>query len=356
MKNISDFLSSIARIFFQMSSKNSANDNFTIEQLDRELTGLYNFCKENNFSDEEIRKLFSPFLTTINRARLLKHLKICILTLFVVSLLYFFCSCESVSWHLSAIGRILMIKILPIYDWTVLKDKDCLIPKSSVENLAPASNFDCVLCESISEIDILTNYDHETVFENYVSLHTPVILENALDNWKIFNKSLQNVTEFLLTNQVLSNSYPCKLSTNTHRKELTSLSTILSKIPKFPRYFLQFQNCEFDAVKNFRIFSPRPAFVHPEIAPIQYSWLLASKNYNVSRFKNVDLQESIAVIGQTFGKTLYTLIPQNECENECFPLEVELIAGQAMIVTSLWNLEYKCEGYEENIAVILETH
>lgn len=339
-----------------MSSKSTTSDNFTIEQLDRELTGLYNFCKENHFSDEEIRKLFAPFLTTINRARLLKHLKICIMTLFFLLFLYLFCSCETVSWHLSAIGRILMIKILPLYDWTALKDERCLIPKPNAENLVPVSSFECVLCESITEIDILTGYEHEKVFENYISLHTPVILDNALENWKIFNKSLKSFTELLLSNQILSNSYPCKLSTNTYRKELTSLSTLLSKIHNFSRYFLHFQNCEFDAVKNFRVFAPRPTFLHPEIAPIQYSWLLANRNYNVSKLKRVDLQESIAVVAQTFGKTLYRLIPQNDCDNECSTLEVELKVGQAMIVTSLWNLEYKCEGFEENIAVILETH
>lgn len=327
----------------------------TIEQMNRDFEAFYEFCKENHLTDDDVRKLCQPFLNTIRKTKFIRYIKICIVTTLLLLILYTICSTETVSWHLSAIGRIVMIKILPFYDWTQLRSESCLIKRSQSDTFQ-TNTFSCVLCESIQEIAKLQEFDREDIYENYIKLHVPVKLTHFELPWKIKTMPVSNLTEFLTINKILSTSYPCKLSTNLFTNYDQQFIKILNRASNAERYFIHFQNCMWEAVKHFRIFTPRPAILHRKIAPIQYSWLLLNRNYKVDKFKQIDLQENIAVVVQTLGRTRFRLVPQRKCENECFVLEEVLQEGEVLILTSLWDLEYKPMDQGENIAVILETH
>lgn len=334
------------------------NENYTTEQLNRDLDSLYAFCKENNLSDEEIKELCGPLLKLAHKAKMVKYLKFYTYFLVVATFCYVLCSFEIVSWNLSAIGRILMIKLLPYYDWTVWKQETCLIPKFGGQNnqINEVPNFDCVLCESVTDIHVKDNVTQEMLYENYIELHVPIILTKPEIKMRLLNQSIDNVAASLISNKILAESIPCKLSTNIYNGADT-LDTLLERTGHFNNFFLHYQNCDFGAVKNFRLFSARPSFLDPaKISPIQYSWLLMNRNYNVSKFKSVDLQERITVVLQTLGGTVFNLIPQTECEFDCHTLNFELKIGQALIFTSLWNLEYKPLPKGENVALILEAH
>lgn len=339
-----------------MSGKN-CNENYTTDQFNRDLESFYAFCKENRLSDEEIRKLCEPLRRIVYKAKLLKIFKLSLILALVIFICYILCCSDTVSWHLSAIGRILMIKLLPYYDWTVWKHEQCLIPKfgsQNIQNELPA--FDCVLCENVAQITKKNNITPEELYENYIELHVPIILTNAEIQMKLLHKRIENVTDSLISNQILAEYLPCKLSTNIYNGPGT-LSTILKKTKRFSSFFVHFQNCDFAAVKNFRIFTARPSFLDPAyVSPIQYNWLLASKDYNISKFKSIELQERVTVIVQTLGGTNFKLTPQSECEFDCHVLNFELKAAEALIFTSLWNLEYKPNPSGENVAVILEAH
>lgn len=331
-----------------------SSNNLTLDQINREFESFYEFCKENHLNDDDVRKICEPLLKPVRRAKLVKHLKICIFSMFVLLLLYVVCSTEQVSWHLSAIGRIFMIKLLPFYDWTQLRNENCLIKRT---NSKMEQRFDCVLCEAVDEIEVfdVNAIDRDAIYEYYIKLHVPLAVTRATAPWKIHSLPISNFTEMLRNNEIIAESYPCKLSTNLHRGD-AQLANVLTKTSHFSSYFIHFQNCEWEAVKQFRMFAPRPAFLHPQIAPIQYSWVLLNRNYNVAKFKRVELKENIAIVGQVLGRTRFRLKPQVECEFECYVLEVELGEGEVLLLTSLWNLEYKPVAEGENVAVILETH
>lgn len=321
-----------------------------LEQLNRDFESFYEFCKENNLSDDDIRKICQPLIQHVRKAKLVKHVKICILAMFLLLTLYVICTTETASWHLAAIGRIFMIKLLPLYDWTQLRHENCLIKKPSDE---PAkTQFDCVLCESIANIEKIPDESASAIYERNVKLHVPFIVPRGLQ-WNITGLPLENLTLLLRNDPVLSESYPCKLSTNVHNGE-DSLGNVLGALDHFRRYFIHFQNCEWRAVKQFRIFAPRPPFLQRHMGPVQYSWMLLNRDYNVTRFKRIALRESVAVAAQILGRTEFRLTPQAECEFDCGVLEDVLDEGELLVVTALWDLEYRPVARGENAAVVLE--
>lgn len=331
----------------------------TVEQLNRDFDVFYEFCKENDLTDDDVRQLCQPLIKTIRKTRLVKQLKIGVFAMFFLLTLYIVCTTETISWHLSAIGRILMIKLLPFYDWTSLRNEICLI-KRPQSNIIEQNGPNCVLCESVDEIAKFDEIiDADAINERYIKLHAPFKTTTKTDlPWKIKSLPVSNLTEMVTKNPALSNSYPCKLSTNLFKNyDDVTFADLLNRAANADRYFIHFQNCEWDAVKQFRVFTPRPAFLPREIAPIQYSWLLLNRDYKIARFKRVDLKENMAVVVQILGATNFRLVPQKRCEFECFEVDVVLEEGEAMVLTSLWDLEYQPVAQKgENVAVVLETH
>lgn len=324
----------------------------SIEQINEELHAFLAFCKENNLTEKEIAQICEPLITPIRK---LKLKRICWYILFCVLLLtalYYLTYIEAISWRILSLTRILLIKLLPWWNWKTLKYEKCLIPnplRAQQQTNVPA--FDCALCESITKIYVETDVDSQFLKEHYIDLHNPVIINNALNDWPIFHNSSINFLE----DDMIYDSIPCKLSTNTHNG-LTSVGKLYSKLKEFPEYFIHFQNCDFDVVKAFRLVAPKPSFVDAEISPIQYSWLLDSKNYNITNYKTVSLQESITFIGQVKGSNFYRLQPRQNCKNECPVLNIDLQRGEGLFITSLWDLEYKPTIFGENLAVILEMY
>lgn len=325
-----------------------------MEQLNHDFDAFYEFCKENHLTDEDVKQLCQPLIKTIRKEKLIKQLQIGVFIMLILLTIYLVCNTEIISWHLSAIGRILLVKILPIYDWTQLQNEYCLIQHS--ETIAH-NNPNCILCESVEEIEQINEYNPDFLYENLIKLHIPFKITKTDLSWKIKTNSVSNLTKILTENTILSTSMPCKLSTNLFKNyNDISFREILNRALNAHRYFIHFQNCEWNAIKQFRSFTPRPSFLHRDIAPIQYSWLLMDNNYKVGKFKRIDLIENIAVVVQIFGRTNFKLLPQKHCEFECFELETVLEEDEVLVVTNLWDLEYKPIGFGENVAVILETH
>lgn len=330
----------------------------TIEQLNRDFDGFYEFCKENHLTDAEIRQICQPLLQTIRQKSLVKRFKIAIIITILFAALYVVSNTEAISWHLSAIGRILLIKTLPFYDWTQLRNEYCLLKHPTVTENNNNHQPNCILCESVQEIPKLETPTH-AIYEHHIKLHVPVAIATQTDLlWPIQSLAVSNLTALLTTNRILTSSYPCKIATNLlkHTTVDTQLDELLMRaLDAPPRYFIHFQICEWDAVKEFRLFAPRPTFLPRQLAPIQYSWLLINRNYNIAKFKRIDLSDNVAIVVQTRGSTNYRLVPQRGCESECFEVDVVMDEGEMLFVTSLWNLEYR-PMLGENVAVVLETH
>lgn len=329
-----------------------------LKTVEKELCSFYEYCKMNSFSKEEMEEICKPLHLLIRKSLLMRYIRYITYFVLISSFLYYICISETILWNLSAIGRVFMVKLLPFWNWEKLSNQKCLINNFLREPepiLAP--KFDCTLCEAIDDIPTTTNIDPYVLSEIYLDLNIPVVITDGLKNYPhIDNANHFNLSEDILSDETLATSVPCELSTNMLPTSNYKMSDIIAKPVKFKKWFLHFQNCDFNAVKQFRILAPRPYFLRPEIIPIQYSWLLMSDNYQVSKYKKLELVDKIAVFAQMNGSNYIRLIPRLNCADECPILEMELQHNEAIVFTSLWDLEYKPNHISRNIAVVLETH
>jgi hypothetical protein len=332
---------------FQIKMKNyNTTPVYTFQQFNDELNEFYKYLKDNKYTDKEIRHIFTPLRPDTKKIKLTAA--VVFSSVILVILLYLLTYNETFSWNLSAIGRIALIKILPYWDWTHLKNEKCLIAKYISPTTLSEISFNCDLCENIQQIDVYNSISEDILMKRYLDVDTPVIIK------KSWQKS-DNFMEHISQNPDIANSVPCNLATNVYNGA-PSVKKLIEKTHLFEKFFLHFQNCDYFGMKQFRGFAPRPSFLPPELSPVQYNWLLWSKNYNTTHFKQIALVDKVAVVGQIMGANFIKLLPRNNCETECPHIDVKLNEGESLIFTSLWNLEYKPSDSDENIAVILELH
>lgn len=306
--------------------------------INNELNSFQQFCKKSELSEQEIALIMEPLTKALNRNKFKQRVLYLLVFAFLATLTFYISTIEVVSWHLSAVGRVALIHILPIWDWQYLKDEKCLV--KDYEDLQITLN--CELCEINNHID--TEYDIKPteLDDHYIKLHKAVIIKNAITNWKV-------------PDDVDTESIPCKLSTNVLTGP-ASMGTILEQLTHFNNYFFHFQNCDRQSVKFFRMFAPKPTILPNSLSPNQYSWLLVSQNYNVSNYKKIDLIEPIAVVGQVAGYNRFRLKPRRNCEGYCQIIEIDLEAGEMLIVSDLYDLSYRPFPQGWNVAIILEMH
>uniref|UniRef100_A0A6P7G6Z9 Uncharacterized protein LOC114338430 n=1 Tax=Diabrotica virgifera virgifera TaxID=50390 RepID=A0A6P7G6Z9_DIAVI len=266
------------------------------------------------------------------------------ITTLIYLLLYF----EEISWQLSSIGRIFLVKLLPYFDWRHLKSQECLIQPIFKQTEFVSDRLNCDVCEEMVGVDVYEALDEDILEERYIKLDNPLIISKGLDTWPNNSAFIKNIQE-----EKSSKLYPCKLSTNIF-KGISDLETVLSKLKYFDQFFIHFQNCDLDAMRTLRKYTFRPKALPAAYSPTLYSWLIWNKTYNITNYKPVELVEKVTVIGQLFGSTYIRLIPRKNCETLCPILDILLQKRELLIFTSLWDLEYKPHPVGENMAVIME--
>lgn len=130
-----------------------------IESLNNEFEDFLKFCKGNSISEKDINRICSSLnyqleLRQWKKVGLLAGLSfLCIWLCLNVGFL---------EWSISAVGRILMIKLLPVYDWTNLYNANCLVSYQTedLQQVGASSNEDseeinkrnCALCENLGKL------------------------------------------------------------------------------------------------------------------------------------------------------------------------------------------------------------
>lgn len=269
-------------------------------------------------------------------------------TLGIMILLYMLSYFEEVTWQLSSLGRIILIKTLPYFDWRPYKSKRCLIEHLFTETQTLSNTLNCNVCEDLVGIDVHEFLDEDTLEERYLKLDNPIIITKGFKNWP-------NDSSFMndLKQHESSKLYPCNLSTNIH-KGLSDLETVLSKLKYFNEFFIHYQNCEGEAMRALRQYTFKPEVLPSTFSPTLYNWIVWNNNYNATNYKQIALIEKITVVGQLFGSMNIRLIPRKNCENSCPFFDIGLRARELLVFTSLWDLEYRPAEKGENMAVIIE--
>lgn len=83
--------------------------------------------KLSSLEDREIENILKPLKFYLLMAKVKKYLKILLIVVSICLAIYYV---DILNWYFCAIGRILMIKILPFWNWRYLANAKCLIEKS----------------------------------------------------------------------------------------------------------------------------------------------------------------------------------------------------------------------------------
>ncbi|CAH1953520.1 unnamed protein product [Acanthoscelides obtectus] len=315
------------------------------ENFKKELEKIYDEMRRQNVPEEDIKKYFFIVTKNMRFFNIFDYIIIfsSVIMIFLCMLSYF----ESVSWYSSALGRIYLIKLLPIYDWTHLKNKPCLIERTEMSPIA--SDFECGSCENIQRLDVYDYLDEDDLEERYINLDIPVIITKSLEHWPKDSDFL----DIAIRENSFFFSYPCRFSGNVHKGH-GNVGEILDKVKHFNQFYIHFQNCNLEAMRIFRKYTFRPAVIPRTYSPTTYNWLLWNKDYNTTNYKPIQLIEKLTAFGQVFGSTHVKLVPRKNCKTLCPTLNIKLFAHELLVFTSLWDLEYKPTESGENMAIVME--
>lgn len=136
----------------------ASNDSSTVNNL-KELNRDFEYLLTSTDDDNIKKCLIAEITKECRKSAMKKSLKILLLIAFVISQVYVI---PFLNWNASAIGRIVMIKMLKIWDWRYLYNVECLVEKkvetfdhipSSMDNIED----DCSFCENIGKNNFSRN-------------------------------------------------------------------------------------------------------------------------------------------------------------------------------------------------------
>nr|XP_017008408.2 uncharacterized protein LOC108065062 [Drosophila takahashii] len=325
--------------------------------MEEELKVFFEECRRQEFSAKDMLAICRPLIWRIRMARIRKWCLV-LLPLVVIYLLWSFS--DTFSWSLSAIGRLLLIQILPLWDWTPYYNAKCLISRDqSVQELPPPLGKhetlwqNCALCEGLEGIATASNVSYSSVESEYLERGLPVIITDTA-----LSMDIPNLLELMekRSPQWMS-SEPCDVSTNLLLRKLFNLEAALEKIHSTNNWHLQLRNCQKKAVKSSRLFLERPYYYPIHLAPYYSSWLLAV--HQQKRKQSEIYVRGLVFVQQLGGHFEMVLRPKNPCDGGVCPsLRMRLNAGEGLIFTTdIWSLSYGLEkphSKETSLASIFE--
>ncbi|XP_030387059.1 uncharacterized protein LOC115633727 [Scaptodrosophila lebanonensis] len=334
-----------------------------MKALESELETFFEQCRQEQFSAQEMSHICQPLLWRLGLVKIRRWV-LCALPLLLIYLLWQYS--ESFAWSVSAVGRMLLIQILPYWDWTPYYSSKCLIERNEdirkrVEAPRILDKYEthwenCALCESLENIPTLSNVSYSIVESQFLERGLPVIITDAQ-----VQSSLDDVLELIQHKApALLASKPCDVSTNLLLQKLFNIDAAIQKIrtlhePK--AWHLQFRNCEFKAVKASRLYVHRPYYYPVHLEPYYSSWLLMAHKSERPQ-SNIYLR-GLIFVQQLSGHFDVRLRPKHPCDdNVCPTLRIRLHSGECIVFsTDLWRFSYglqKPDPSNTSIATILE--
>ncbi|KAG4069667.1 hypothetical protein HA402_014690 [Bradysia odoriphaga] len=354
-----------------MSSNNISSTTNNLKELNRDFEYLL-----NSTDDEIIKKCLTAEIVKEIRVMLLKKwIKVLIIVAFVISQIYVL---PFLNWNASAIGRIVMIKVLKIWDWRYLYNVECLIEYDESDHIPisiDAVENDCSFCENIGkkifffetvyrvdkkflsvteDIPHVLDVSYSTLKSNYINRGHPVVIEDPQlhsedSNLNGYIERIKNLTDLIDSN-------PCNLQTNLvtglHYRNLNEIFELIES--SWDGWFLHYRNCDFSAVKASRALHVQPPFLTSHLKPFSSSWILFSSSYKTSKPKKL-LVKHLVVVKQIIGSIDVLIAPKVECKEFCNDFELHLEVGDSVVFSAeFWDFSYYPSADGEAVTSIRE--
>ncbi|XP_026464904.1 uncharacterized protein LOC113367519 [Ctenocephalides felis] len=327
-----------------------------LEKVRSELLAVEEECIQQGISEEELKAVFAPLIRLRKRIQYERSFVFASVCFVLVSLVWYLAPLW-LTWGVSAVGRVALVKILPYWDWRPLAGAKCLLGHRSTDQ---GSNYgdnldnglmetDCDVCELLVDIDRINDTTSEHLRENYFSRGAPVIVTDV-------DHPSNSLIESISLNDHLLDTYPCDVYTNL---QLAPFGTVRELVNKFTQStlnstFLYMENCEKPAVKASRLLAEKPYFYSRHLPSPYLSWVLVSENYD-GTWKNIHV-DGLATFYQLRGSFEVKMRPKTPCDEICFELETTIRAGETMVwISMLWHFELRAIYGEKSEAFLSVT-
>ncbi|XP_023179393.2 uncharacterized protein LOC111605208 [Drosophila hydei] len=331
--------------------------------IESDLTQFVAHCRKQEFSESEMRSICQPILWHWRLLQLRKWMQWLLLPGVLIYLLWSYC--DTCAWTLSALGRLLLIELLPYWNWTPYYNAKCLIERAAEQStdwqpkaLGKHETLweNCELCEQLGSIPVVSNASYSLLEAEYLERGLPVIVSDCqleLNLDKLLQRMLDRTPELLA-------SEPCDVSSNLMLRRLFSLDAALQKIPTASAWHLQFRNCESKAVKASRLYADKPYYYPVHLEPYYSSWLLLV--HQLRRPQTEIYVRGLIFVQQLSGHFDWQLRPKQPCPDyNCPNLSLRLDAGECLVYsTDMWRLSYGVQqqpnGSDTSIATVFEVN
>uniref|UniRef100_A0A182T8H1 Uncharacterized protein n=1 Tax=Anopheles maculatus TaxID=74869 RepID=A0A182T8H1_9DIPT len=321
-------------------------------------------------SDRALYDVFAPVRKRVWRKWCLRRLSVAMGLLAICLAVYYV---PSVNWHVSAIGRLLMIEMLPYWDWTPLYRDKCLIAKvkagAASKKFEPTVPFpdDCVVCRNFGMVPVRENVSYETLYRHHLMRNVPIVVNDVYPPWNEHKHYGADWDRFLLDLEVLLLANPCDFRTNLLFKPSFAKSSAIARMvdllaedvenDRNAGWFVQLRNCAQRTVKKTRTMFDKPYFYATHWEPPYTNWLLLSRAFEGASPITPNMA-GLAVVHQLRSRLSITLRPRVECESSCQELSVTLHAQQSLLFsTTLWTFSYvPSDANETSLTFVTETY
>ncbi|KAG5680538.1 hypothetical protein PVAND_010040 [Polypedilum vanderplanki] len=343
--------------------------------MDKEFEEFFQYLEEkisteSNEGKMEMKKILKPLKYLLWKQQLKSYAKI---ILILLSICFAIIYIDSLNWLFCGVGRIFLIKFLPLWNWRYLGKSKCLIEKPQVQlhgnnnEVDELGSRDCRVCENFDQIDVVKETKYSNIHDKYLIRGLPVIVSDTIkapnqSDKNNNNESLSSFIDNIFTNMSdMITAKACNLETNLMMSKYATLDKVLEVILKTveqnDKFFVSFRNCKFKAVKASRLIMKKPYFYPTNLQAPYTTWLLMSQHYE--NYQNELEVYGLVIVTQMKGSLKVSLKIKKTCESLCKDLNVKLFAGESLVFFAhLWTFsyEYVADNDSYSITYITETN
>ncbi|XP_053671446.1 uncharacterized protein LOC128721692 [Anopheles nili] len=325
--------------------------------LEASFQDLLATIEQVNPSESDLYEIFAPIRKRIWLKWISKWLSVAVCFAALCLAVYYV---PSINWHATAVGRLIMIELLPYWDWTPLYRGKCLISKSketsSSKKYEASFSFpdDCMVCQNVDTVPVRRNVSYETMFSRHLIRNTPLIVSDGQPYWNEHVRYGREWGIFFSDVEDLLLADPCDFRTNLLFKPTVAKTSAIARMIDVlvesemesnanitdRGWFVQLRNCALRTVKKARIMFRKPYFYATHWEPPYTSWILLSRGYHKAP-EMVPNMAGLVLVHQLRSHLNVVLRPRTECEQSCHTLSITLHERASLVFSStMWNFSY----------------
>nr|XP_037272015.1 uncharacterized protein LOC119164018 [Rhipicephalus microplus] len=288
------------------------------EKLGKELQALYESCLADGLTPAEIRHVARPFVYSQKRRRSAIVFTAVVLLLLLLR--------ESIEWRLCMCARLLMIALLPYWNWMPYHYATCLV-NNPFFNASTISISDCQVCEDLRGVARADGFEPQALLEDFVDNLVPLVVREDMSRWPsaATSFSITNVTQAYLEDPDLKVAAVCNFRSNSR----LGFDSFLRSFSSSSGWSAHWENCDRSGQKHLRQFYRKPSFLPLAFEMTRPNWVIASRGFSGRRFKELDFEAGSTLVwfAQVKGLSYIRLVPESICSGICQELELLLDAS-----------------------------